>query len=766
MKKGTLNFLGRKNQSLFDTTVKFKEMDNLELVISSSAVHEPGTAKVRSRPTVKHHISSSDGLHGFAVPTPTVPVLPTFNGLQTNGSVSGDELSIGSAMSVPDLVEGEILVPPPPSMAPPPPPTQFLPPPTEFMGELDDIDLAALQPPSMPPPKPPSLAPSLEDEDLTFLKPPPMAPPKPPSTCSSASTSSLPISTPPTKTQKIPPAKPIRLSSIPSLDGPPQSPGPTPTRSSFNPQNEAKIYSVPKASIIGGPVDHDTKPKNILLLEDSGSGKSTPVPIQVNGKASSLAPPSKPVCGNGSEAQLEKDPQAFKNLQANLPLQIFQSQPKEEAKTETVSTQQEINKPVQSPPEVSPKLQKEPIPQVNHKGNQVKLEESLSQNHKFSPLLDRKLRNLKGSETTGAREGPAVSPLALLMAAKEREKHRSSLSRQNSARNEQSRASIQPSDSSPNSFVVTPRPTSCSSLTPQGIIEESQKSVIPLEPTLTAQAPGQPRSPALVRGEAESAKPTVSGMSTGSSPAASSIAVEKQSAERGPSPSKCAPYEGNGEEPSMPLLPPPPEFANSAYLDEIMESPPTTPAPDPPVKKAPSPTTSPVPPAKGPCPPPKPKLPPPAPPKLPPLKTDVKPKPPPQTKSNVPLTQPPSSLSASQATLLSILQKKMLEMDHKIAPMKETSSDDWGSPLSDEETKVPVLPKATPQNKNYTLPSKTPSLDMRELETKVAKKYQDMSSSKGTTSNGPQSKHQYGMTFTVRPGTKQPITLVSKGDSS
>ncbi|XP_071781964.2 uncharacterized protein LOC139932165 [Centroberyx gerrardi] len=788
MKRGTLNFLGRKNQSLFDTNIKIKDMDNVELVLDSSAIPESGTAKVRSRPTVKHHISSSDSLVGFAVPTPKVPVLPPFNGLKTNGSVSGDWLSNGSVISVPDLVEGEILVPPPPSMAPPPPPPQHIPPPPDFMGDLDSAVLANLHPPSMLPPKPPSLAPSLEEEDLTSLKPPPMAPPKPPSTCSSGSTSSLSISTPSPanipdrpkfappqppierqhKTQKTPPAKPMRLSSIPSMDCLPQAPVPapsvqTPRPSTFNPQNTAKLYNVPKTSILSGHVDRETRPKQILLLEDSGSANSVPVPIQMNGKAPPVAPPSKPVRRNSSGDQLEKDPQELKqNLQTTLPSQSPLSQPKREAKTETVSTQQEKSKPFQTPYEISPKLQKGPIAQINSEGNQGKLEECPSQSRKFSPLLDRKLRNLKTSETSGAREGPAASPLALLMAAKEREKQRSSLSRENSTKkNEQSSTSIQPSDSNPHSFVVIPRTTSSSSLTSQGRLQESPKSVIPVEHTLTIQTPGRPRSPALVKGEMASTNPTLSAMSTAASPAASNLAVQREGVERGPPRSESA----QDEELSMPLLPPPPEFANDD-LDEIMEPPPTTLPPDPPMKKTPSPNVSPVPPVQGPSPPPKPK--PPAPPKLPPPDTDVKPKPPFQTKSKVPPTQPPSSLSASQATLLSILQKKMLEMDHKIVPMKETdsSSDDWGSPLSDEETKVPFVPRAAPQNNNYSVPSKPASLDMRELESKVAKKYQDKPSSKGATSNGPQSKHQYGMTFTVRPGTKQPITLVSKGDSS
>lgn len=67
MRKG-LNFLGRKNQSLFDTNTKMKDMDNVELVLESSAIPESGTASVRARPTVKHHaVSISVKLHACIV---------------------------------------------------------------------------------------------------------------------------------------------------------------------------------------------------------------------------------------------------------------------------------------------------------------------------------------------------------------------------------------------------------------------------------------------------------------------------------------------------------------------------------------------------------------------------------------------------------------------------------------------------------------------------------------------------------------------------
>lgn len=664
--------------------------------------------------------------------------------------MGGDQLFNGSVISVPDLVEGEIFVPPPPSVAPPPPPGTFIPPPPDFMGDLNNTDLANLQPPSMPAPKPTSLAPSME-EDLSYLKPPPMVPPKPPSTCSNSSTSSVPISSPPPanvpehpkfappqppmerhqKSSKTPPPKPIRMSSISNLDSPPQTPAPpppvqTPTLSTFNPQNTAKLYNVPKNSVLSGYEDRDTRPKQMLLLEDSGSVKSTPVLVQVDGKAPKVAPPSKPI---------SKDvPDVKENLQITPPTQSPLPESNKEANTRTVSAQQETEKPLQTPRQMSPQLQKVNSTQANSEASQGKLKESPSQSRKFSPLLDRKLRNLKSSENNGAREGPAASPLALLMAAKQREKHRSTLSRENSAKKtEEPNTSIHQSESSPNSFIVIPRPSSPSSITSHERKQERPQSVSPVENTQTIQTPEKSYSTALIKNQMPSStSPALSRTADVASPSASNLVMQQQDPEQSLPKSQSPQQEDKKEELSMPLLPPPPEFDD---FDEIMEPPPSIRPPDPPVKKAPMPNVSFLPPAQVPPPPPKPNPPnPPAPPKLPPPDIDVKPKPKVQTKPQVAPTQLPSTLSPSQATLLSILQKKMLEMDHKLTPMKDadSSSDDWGAPLSNEDNKVPVVPKAIPQSKNYPVANKTATLDMRELESKVARKYQETPSKKAT----------------------------------
>uniref|UniRef100_A0AAV2M7M6 Uncharacterized protein n=1 Tax=Knipowitschia caucasica TaxID=637954 RepID=A0AAV2M7M6_KNICA len=197
------------------------------------------------------------------------------------------------------------------------------------------------------------------------------------------------------------------------------------------------------------------------------------------------------------------------------------------------------------------------------------------------------------------------------------------------------------------------------------------------------------------------------------------------------------------------------------------------PPPDPPKKAAPSPMYVPPTPPKEPVQtaittpviqsPSKPAITPPPPPKAPPLHLDstAKSKPPPVLVKPKPAPTPlPTPTTPSQATLLNILKKKMMEMDQKVSSdvgEPESNADDWGSAEDIEVTAMPKvsLPKSPMVNKS--------SLDMKELQTKVTKKHTEPNRIPIPTSNGP-SKHQYGMTFTVRPGTKQPITLVSKGD--
>lgn len=607
----------------------------------------------------------------------------------SSSTAGGDSLSNGS---VPDQEEGEMFVPPPPSTAPPPPPGPFIPPP-DFFADLD------IKPPSMAPPPPPSTS-SVSSPIANVPQHPKFAPPLPPTEKQN-------------KTSKTPPPKPVRLSSMSNIDLPPQTPAPpppvhTPTLSTFNPQNTAKLYDVPKTSPLSSLKSQDTKPKQMLLLEDSGSLNSTPVLVQVDGKVPKVSTPTK------------TDPKELKeDLQTTQP---SPPAPPKEAKTATAaSTQQEKPKPPQTAPQKSPQLPKVNSAQVSPEPSKEKPE--ASPRNQFSPLLDRKLRNLKSSETSGTRDGPAASPLALLMAAKERDKLRSthSLSRENSdKKNEQPSSSIHPSDSNPNSFVVVPKSnSSSSSLSPQDQRQDERPSSNgPVEQTQTTQSPEKPSRPAVVRDQVPSNSPSLTRIT----------AAAAQPAEQSPPKTEPAQPDSKADAVSMPLLPPPPEFGD---LDETTVPLPPVHPPDPPVKKAP---TLPVSlPPQGPSPPPKPK--PAAAPQLPPPPgTDVKPRPQVQTKPQTVPTQPPSNLTASQATLLSILQKKMLEMDHKMGPAKVAeSSDDWEAPSSNETSKVPVVPRAPPQSKTTPVAHKAATLDMRELEDKVAQKYQEMSSVKSPT---------------------------------
>ncbi|XP_006806782.2 proline-rich protein 36 isoform X2 [Neolamprologus brichardi] len=895
--------------------------------------------------------SLSESFQGFAVPMPKVPLLPPVNGPKTNGSVGCDPLSNGSIISVPNLDKGEIFVPPPPSVAPPPPPSEWIPPPPDFLGDLNTLNLATIQPPSMPAPNPPSV----EPKDLSFLKPPAMAPPKPPSTTSTGSPSSIPISSPtsaqvpehpkfaapqpPTerqqKTQKKPPPKPIRISSVSNSDSPPQTPAPpppvqTPTLSTFNPQNTAKVNTAPKTSFLNVFEDRDKKPKHMLLLEDSGSSSSGPVLVKVDGNAPKVPTLSKPV---PIVKELEE------NLQVAQPSEstpfeqktVTKTETKTKAKTETISVQPEITKPVQPPPQKSLQLDKVDNTQINLETSKDKLGEHQSPkaespkaenpreyqspapvkpgeyqspapvkpgeyqspapvkpgeyqsptpvkpvryqnpNQKYSPILDHKLRNLKGSETHGARDGHAASPLALLKAAKEREKNRTthSVSQENSGKNNE-QPSIHSSDlSSSGSSAVK--------LT-EKILPETPKSFSPVDRPQTNDAPETSSSHALVNGQAPSTSPALNRIIE--TPAVSKKA--EQNAYQSSSLSQTPQPEGNKDGFSMPLLlPPPPEFDD---LSKIMDLPPSIIPPDPPTKKAPSPPvtslspasvqyplnktqpsaslpssvpppplktappasiqppplkTAPpasvpppplkiaptasipppplktAPPASVPPPPlktaPSASIPPPPlntappssvpppplktaptasipppllktappasvpPPPLntappasippPPLKTappssippppplnhpppNVQPKTQVQTKPKPDSTQPARTLEQRHFDLQCILKKKLEEMAPKISHQKEDvepSSDEWES---NDQLKSPTT--------KYH--QKAATLDMTELQRKVNKKYPDNSPTKALTSNGPKSKYQHGTTFTVRPGTKNPIT--------
>lgn len=550
-------------------------------------------------------------------------------------------------------------------MAPPPPPGTFISPQTEFTYGLDDPDPRSLQPPPLPAPTLPSaFLPMEEEEDFSFIHPPQMAPPRPPSISSSGSStlsaSSLPSDfvpehpkyaappPPPPPSErppkvKMPPPKPIRLSSMSTYDSPPPTPSPPPpvqkpTPSTFNPQNTAKLYDVPKTSILSRVEDRGPKPKQLLLLEDSRSAQPAPVLVQVDGKAPKSAPPVKPVSKEGKK-------QILNLLNHGSPSAA--PEPKKEIQSGIVGP----DKPVQTQP-----LQKVTTSLLSSSRDQPA--GPPSQTGKFSPLLDRKLRSLKGGGESGASR-EASSPLSLLMAAKEREKHRTGLG---------------------NGFPGKPRSGS-SFLTSKSIREETPKWKSAAVENAQTPSIWQTAGPPVVEGRSH--PPGLNGTAE-PSPAAS-LVPEASSGD-------------SEEEFSMPLLPPPPEFGDP---DGPMELPPDLPPPDPPGKTPPL--------ARPPL---KPK--PQQAPKLPPLQTAARPAAPAETKPP-PL---PSPLSPSQATLLSILQKKMLEMDRKMAPAKdaESSPDDWSSPLSDEDD---VFPKAASLGKSNPGAGQA-RLDLQELEDKVS----------------------------------------------
>ncbi|MEQ2294859.1 hypothetical protein AMECASPLE_008149 [Ameca splendens] len=790
MKKG-LHFLGRKNQSLYDTNIKIQDRDSVELVLDSeSAVFESGTANVRARPTVKHHATSFETFQGFAVPTPKVPELPLANGPKINGTDTGDSSSIGSFVSAAGHVEGKIFVPPPPpSVAPPPPPVDFIPPPPDFMGDLNTLDPVVLQPPSMSAPKPPSMV----EEDLSLLKPPPMAPPKPPSACSSGSGSSVPpFVLPPSKvperpnfappqppmekqpkSHKIPPPKPIRMSSVSTTELPQNSPAPLPlvhmpSLSTFNPQNKSKVYDPPKTTVQSGYDNQKAKPQQMLALQESGSVNSAPVVVAVNGKAPTAAqltkPEPKPVEKLKEALEVTKQsqlPEIHKETKTEVKTEVKTGAPTEaiaKAKVDTVPAPSDITKSLQPLP-----LQKTTNDQFREQqeNNKKTLEVSSGQGRSFSPLLDRKLYNLKANETKPS----STSPLALLKAAKEREKNRTtqSLSRECSTNRSE--------PTNPNSFTAIPK-SAVSAVPSQKSLQENA-SVRPAEPKTTTQAPEKPiGSTALAKDQKLSSDPVLSKFTAVSSPTMSSLGDQKQRAEEKLLKSQDVQNNIPKEEVNLPMLPPPPEFDD---FDQIPE--PSIRPPDPPATKVPTPlvvtkspdqalASAPAPvrvSARAPAPSSAPSTS-----KLPPPDVLVKPKTKVQTKSSQAPTQLPSNLSPKQATLLSILQKKMLEMDQKMAPGNESerSFDDWGTALSDEDNKVPAAPQSKPVTKYPPAPtSKTASLDMRALENKVAKKYHQSVQVKSPPRNGIHSGHQYGRTFTIRPGTKDPITLVNKGDS-
>lgn len=584
-----------------------------------------------------------------------------------------------------------------------------------------------------------------------------MAPPKPPSTCSSGSGSAAPVSVPPPtqvpecpkfappqpptekhqKSHKVPPPKPIRSSSVSTAEPPAQPPQvPTSTLSTFTSQNKAKVIDPPKHTVLWNGKDNQTATQQqMLVLQESGSANSAPAVMKMDGKAPQTPqlpkPEPKPVQQHKGALEIKKPelPEDPKEPKIEAKTEIKAKSPTE-SKADIVPAQSEITKALQPLP-----LHRTTNVQINSESKSI-LEVSPGQSRSFSPLLDRKLDSLKVNEP----KHTSTSPFALLKAAKEREKNKNtqSLSRESSTRRNE--------PTSPNSFI----PRSTSSVLPSQNRLQENATLRPAETKTVIQATETPMgSTALAKDQKLSTDPVLSKFTSLSAPAVSNLTEQKQRAEEKQFKSHDVQNDTPKQDMNLPLLPPPPEFGD---FDKIPEQPPSFCPPNPPTIKAPTPpkasaqappptpapapaqvtaqtptqasapTQAPAPtPAKAPA---KAQAPAPSPPKLPPSDIQVKPKPPVQTKSNPAPTQVPSNLSQNQATLLSILQKKMLVMDQKMAPVNDSehNSDDWSTGFSDEDNKVPAVPQPKQGTINPPTPAnKAASFNMKELETKVNK---------------------------------------------
>nr|XP_015198337.1 PREDICTED: ras-associated and pleckstrin homology domains-containing protein 1-like [Lepisosteus oculatus] len=744
----------------------------------------------------------------------------------------------------------------PPPMAPPSPPKQFF---------KKDPDIAPFKPPPpMAPPKPPSgkshknlqqtsssayRNPNFS-EDYTPQHPHFSPPPPPPLSQKQPShVGPQPAPSVPAKTHKMPPPKPMRNSSMPNQDMPPQQPAPAPPLqksmpSSFNPQNAAKLYNPESTAQPGSKSEREQKGKSIIFLQDTITDH---LPTQVNGKDSSTVehsnscppevspvPPAKPARRNSSGIQLEKDLKEFKD-KIQTPASSDLSNPT--ARMDEVDVPLVASMDVDTPTYLS----KTALPTLVLKRDVVwdedtpkpaftqnSLEQSSSEpqqqaspgkSRKQSPYISRTPYSLRVSEVlsgSGAsQKDRSKSPMDLLLAAKQRNQNRSSLSIQssnNNSSNISSSVSIHQSESSPNSFTVVPK-SSGRETTLGTPISSSYKpfdpepSMSPLTiPAVRSETPAvilQPikkvQSSELLQSEECASTDVVQRLLHSPKHAPSSTLMvdllEKHDTES-PVPSPSVRDEENGEDLFIPFIPPPPEFANSDTEEESIPAPKKPPPSLPPStpiqqksnlilsssEKVSTPAATIVNKTKGPPPPPKPVLKSMGLPRFPASNTSLKAAVQTQQKApmQVPAKQnkpppPPNPVlkpapTPSQMTLQSILQKKMLEMDLKPTFQEvDTNPDEWGTSQSDDESSHPVKPKSQQKDKNANSQVKqSQGQDLRtknELASKVKKPMASPTSTRPDTSGLDKSKQAYGMTFTVRPGTKQPITPVSKGES-
>ncbi|XP_041083904.1 uncharacterized protein C6orf132 homolog isoform X2 [Polyodon spathula] len=136
-----------------------------------------------------------------------------------------------------------------------------------------------------------------------------------------------------------------------------------------------------------------------------------------------------------------------------------------------------------------------------------------------------------------------------------------------------------------------------------------------------------------------------------------------------------------------------------------------------------------------------------------------------------PSSSPKPAPTLASVTLQSILQKKMLEMDlkQKFTPA-ERDNNTWSTDQPAEPRISTVKPGFQPARSNTggsnLQPDEVKKNMMNELKTQVKKKSPEAPAlASKVVKSSPQnsSKQSHGMTFTVRPGTKQPITLLRQG---
>ncbi|XP_043933049.1 SH3 and multiple ankyrin repeat domains protein 2-like isoform X2 [Protopterus annectens] len=360
----------------------------------NTSASDTGTARVKSRPTVKLFSQSPSNIYtesqGLNVPTPSIPdglrSYSTGNTESVNDGVANGNLShhLGEYFHQNALSSTDGFNVPPPPMEPPPPPPQMPPPPPP------PIDPPS--PPGFSPPKPPSKAAISHQPVFSYgLAVPPVStqpnvpPPPPPSAAQGKSIlgtsvfpksgSGLTVETPTStwrlpngqlpppdqyvnpskfkppppppkpssqqvlpKTNKVPPPKPIRYSSMQNLDKLTESSYQTSRHdaqslyeldlqqpqeksailSSFNPNNEAKLF-VPSKSEKKAISDRQLKTKSMIIMEDfavegcnenilnaehnTESAIINSGPSEIRSIKSDNSTPQKPVRKNGPQYQ-------------------------------------------------------------------------------------------------------------------------------------------------------------------------------------------------------------------------------------------------------------------------------------------------------------------------------------------------------------------------------------------------------------------------------------------------------------------------------